>query len=166
VEGTELIISLSGEKTEICRHRIPVGLTGQKVQNTDHKRDKAGSIAQRVERVATLFADPQKAHRWIELIRKEKPRYLRDQLVMIEKAIQGIDPHKVELTLTYCLEKAIATASDFKAILDLQHTKDTDESNIKILNPLSGKMPDNAWIQPQTSNISDYEELINKENNN
>lgn len=166
VEGTELIISLSEEKTEICRHRIPVGLTGQKVQNTDHKRDKAGSTAQRVDRVVTLFADPQKALRWIELIRKEKPRYLRDQLVMIEKAIQGIDPHKVELTLTYCLEKAITTASDFKSILDLQHTKDKEESNIRILNPLGGKMPDNAWIQPQTSNISDYEELINKENNN
>ena len=165
-EGTDLVISQPEKPTEICRHRIPVGLTGQKIQNTDHKRDKAASLAQRVSSLAALFADPQKALLWIELIKKEKPRYVRDQLEMVEKAIQGIDPDSVDLTLTYCLENAIATASDFKAILDLQHIKPQEESNIRLLNPLSGKLPVNAHIQPQTSKISDYEDLINKESNN
>jgi transposase len=165
-EGTDLVISQPEKPTEICRHRIPVGLTGQKIQNTDHKRDKAASLAQRVSNLAALFADPQKALLWIELIKKEKPRYVRDQLEMVEKAIQGIDPDSVDLTLTYCLENAISTASDFKAILDLQHIKPQEESNIRLLNPLSGKLPVNAHIQPQTSKISDYEDLINKESNN
>lgn len=165
VEGTELVISLSTEKTELCRHRIPVGLTGQKVQNTDHKRDKDGSITQRMASVATLFDDQQKALHWFGLIKVEKPRYIRDQLEMIEKAIRGIAPRQVELTLTYCLEKAIANATDFKAILDLQQPKTKEESNVRILNPLSGKLPESAWIQPQTSNINDYEELISNDNN-
>jgi hypothetical protein len=49
--------------------------------------------------------------------------------------------------------------------LDLQQPKTKEESNVRILNPLSGKLPETAWIQPQTSNINDYEELISNDNN-
>lgn len=165
-EGIELVISSPKELKVICRHRIPLGLTGQKIQNTDHKRDKAASLTQRVSSLAALFTDQQKALLWIDLIKKEKPRYVRDQLEMVEKAIQGIDPASVDLTLTYCLENAIASAWDFKAILDLQQVSPPEESNIRLLNPLSGKLPDHAHIKPQTSKISDYEELMNKESSN
>ncbi|MEX2569376.1 MAG: IS21 family transposase [Cyclobacteriaceae bacterium] len=163
VEAGELVISQPEDKTEICRHTIPAG-TGQKVKKTDHTRDKAGSIDERIAKAARLFAREEMALSWMELLRKEKPRYIRDQLDMIQKAIEGVDPQKVGLTLEYCLEKSICRASDFKAILELQHTKTKEEPNIRIMNPLSGKMPENALVQPEKSNIGEYEEIVNTKN--
>jgi len=160
VQAGELVIFIPGEQTEICRHTIPVG-TGQKVLKTDHKRDKTDSIDEKITKVAKLFTHQEFALSWMELIRKEKPRYIRDQLNMIQKAIEGVDAQKVELTLKYCIEKAICSATDFKAILELQHTESKAEGKVRILNPLSGKMPENALIQPEKSNIGEYEEIVN-----
>lgn len=161
VESGELVISHPENKTEICRHTIPVG-TGQKIKNTDHIRDKTGSIDERIAKAARLFTREEMALSWMASLRKEKPRYIRDQLDMIQKTIEGVDPQRVELTLKYCLEKSIHSASDFKAILELQQTDSKPEPNIRILNPLSGKMPENALIQPEKSNIGEYEEIVNK----
>ena len=160
VQAGELVIFIPGEQSEICRHTIPVG-TGQKVMKTDHKRDKTDSIDERIAKVAKLFTQQEIALGWMELIRKEKPRYIRDQLNMIQKAVEGVDPQKVELTLKYCLEKTICSATDFKAILELQHTESKAEAKVRILNPLSGKMPENALIQPEKSNIGEYEDIMN-----
>lgn len=160
VQEGELVISLPEELTEICRHTIPAG-TGQKVQKTDHKRDKTGSIDERIAKATKLFAQEEMALSWMEMLRKEKPRYIRDQLDMIQKAIEGVDPQKVELTLKYCLEKSISSAADFKAILELQHTDRKAETNSRVLNPLSGKMPENALVQPEKSNIGEYEAIVN-----
>jgi len=161
LEAGELVICLPEDKTEICRHIIPVG-RGQKVKNTDHSRDKTGSIAEKITNTARLFAQEEMALSWMEMLRKEKPRYIRDQLKMIEKAIEGVDPQKVELTLKYCLEKAICSASDFKAILDLPDTGSKVASNIRVMNPLSGKMPEGALVQPEKSNIEEYEKIVNR----
>jgi hypothetical protein len=35
------------------------------------------------------------------------------------------------------------------------------ESIIKLLNPLNGKVTENALIQPEKSNIGEYEAIIN-----
>lgn len=160
VEAGELIISQPEDKTEICRHTIPAGM-GQKIKKTDHSRDKTGSIDERIAKAARLFTQEEMAISWMELLRKEKPRYIRDQLDMVQKAIEGVDPKKVDLTLQYCLEKSICSASDFKAILDLQDTGTKQEPGTVIMNPLSGKMPENALIRPEKSNIGEYEDIVN-----
>ena len=160
VEAGELVISQPGDKTEICRHAIPAG-TGQKIKKTDHGRDKGDSIDERIAKTARLFPREETALRWMGLLREEKPRYIRDQLDMVQKAVEGADPDKVGLTLEYCLEKSIRSASDFKAILGLQQSEGKAEPNIRVLNPLNGKMPENALVQPEKSNIGEYEEIVN-----
>jgi len=97
----------------------------------------------------------------MELLREKKPRYIRDQLDIIQKAIEGVDPKKVAFTLKYCVEKAIYSASDFKAILELQQSDRKAKPNIKVLNPLNGKVTENALILPQKSNIGEYEAIVN-----
>lgn len=160
VEGDQLIVCHPVNKSEICRHTIPAG-TGLKIKKTDHARDKAGSIDERIAKAVCLFTDKEAAVSWMELLRKEKPRYIRDQIDMVQKAVEGADPEMVELTLQYCLEKSICSASDFKAILGLQQTNREAEPKTIVMNPLSGKMPDSALIQPEKSNIGEYEEIVN-----
>jgi hypothetical protein len=160
VKAGELMISHPVNKTEICRHLLAVG-TGQKIKNTNHGRDKTGSIDERIAKAAVQFTQVELALEWMELLREEKPRYIRDQLDIIQKAMKGVDPKKVELTLKYCIEKSIRRASDFKAILSLQQPDRKAEPNIKVLNPLNGKLPENALIQPEKSNIGAYEAIVN-----
>lgn len=160
VEAGELVISQAEDKTEICRHLLAVG-TGQKIKKTDHGRDKTGSIDERIAKAAMLFTQPELALEWMGLLREEKPRYIRDQLDMIQKAIEGVDPQKVELTLRYCVEKSIRRASDFKAILELQQSEIKAEPNVRVLNPLNGKLTQNALIQPEKSKIGEYDAIVN-----
>ena len=164
VEADELIMSQPENKTEICRHFLAVG-TGQKIKKTDHSRDKTGSIDERIAKAAGQFTQVELAQEWMELLREKKPRYIRDQLDIIQKAIDGVDPKKVEFTLKCCVEKSICSASDFKAILELQQSDRKAEPNIKVLNPLNGKLPENALIQPEKSNIGEYEAIVNHKNN-
>src|SRR5690606_6727255 len=49
--GGELVISCPEDTSEICRHALPAG-RGNKVINTDHKRDKAASVREMVGRAA------------------------------------------------------------------------------------------------------------------
>jgi len=151
-------------KTEICRHLLAVG-TGQKIKKTDHARDKTGSIDERIAKAAVQFTQEELALEWMELLREKKPRYIRDQLDIIQKAIDGVDPKKVAFTLKYCVEKSIYIASDFKAILELQQSDRKAEPNIKVLNPLNGKVTENALIQPEKSNIGEYEAIVNNKKN-
>lgn len=160
VEADELVMSHLEDKTEICRHLLALG-TGQKIKKTDHGRNKTGSIDERMAKAAGMFAQRELALEWLEQLREENPRYIRDQLDMIEKAIEGVQTHLVELTLKYCAEKSIRRASDFKAILELQSSQRKAEPNMKVLNPLNGKLPEKALIQPEKSNIGEYEAIMN-----
>ena len=107
VEADELIMSQPENKTEIFRHLLAVG-TGQKIKKTDHVRDKTGSINERIAKAAVQFTQEELALEWIEQLREKKPRYIRDQLDIIQKAIDGVDPRKVAITLNTVLKKPSA----------------------------------------------------------
>lgn len=159
LDSTTLVITDATSEQEICRHSIPTG-KGQKVLNTDHKRDKSTAINQMLDETARLFADPQQALAWLEMIRADKPRYIRDQLIIIRKAVARQDHENITKALEYCTDYHIYSAADFNDILDLksdQPSVDCEESRI---NPLSGQAQDNAYIQPDKSNIDDYQSIL------
>lgn len=159
VDRTTLVITDTVSEQEICRHTIPAG-KGQKILNTDHKRDKSTTINQMVDDVARLFPDPQRAVAWLEKIRADKPRYIRDQLIIIRKAITGQDAERVIQAVEYCADYDIYSAADFKNVLDTQHDQSLDDVEPAKVNPLSGQTPANAHIQPDKSNIDDYQAIL------
>jgi hypothetical protein len=161
--GEELVISCPEDNSEICRHVLPAG-RGIKVLNTDHKRDKADSVREMIGTVAGLFGQQEKALRWLEKVRDEKPRYTRDQLAIITGALENSDSHTVALALDYCMEKGIYNATDFRSILGLQQPVDKAETKTAKLNPLSGKVADKANIKPESSSIDTYNIILNPKN--
>ncbi|HUH47946.1 MAG TPA: IS21 family transposase, partial [Arenibacter sp.] len=106
VKDTLLIIADREDDKEICRHQIPAG-KGNKVLNNDHKRDKSEAIKEMLEQVAILFQDREKALQWLQMIRSDKPRYIRDQLLIIKNAIKEKEPQQVERALDYCIGHSI-----------------------------------------------------------
>lgn len=159
VHGTTLVITDTLSEQEICRHTIPTG-KGLKVSNTDHKRDKSTSISDMLDEVARLFTDPQQAIAWLENIRTDKPRYIRDQLIIIREAVVGHDPEMITQTVEYCTEQQIYSATDFKNILNLPQNHSSDKMEVSKVNPLSGQTLDNAHIQPDKSDINDYQSIL------
>ena len=156
-----LVITDALGEEQICRHKIPVG-RGNKVANTDHKRDKSAAIGEMIAEVAALFEHPEKAREWLEMIKADKPRYIRDQLIMIRQAALQTASAYLNKAMEYCLSHKICSAADFKSILASTEQFPKKETKIVRLNPLSGEIPDKANIQPQKSSIEDFEQILKK----
>jgi hypothetical protein len=152
-------------KQELCRHQIPAG-KGLKVVNTDHKRDKSKTIEELMNQLSKQIdagAIGLAVYDWLESIRTEKPRYIRDQLQLIREVIETTEVSIVHKTITFCHQNNILSAVDFKAIVDQELKQQVQQKNKQektiLLNPLSG-VENKAHIQPEKSSIDDYEELL------
>jgi hypothetical protein len=113
-----------------------------------------------LQQVAERFLDPEKALQWLQRIRLDKPRYIRDQLLIIRNAINEKDPQQVEKALDYCITHSIFRATDFRSILDLPSEQEAPKENVVRLNPLNGEVPSNARINPNKSDIEDYQSVM------
>jgi hypothetical protein len=169
IESGQLIITVkaaegSGDNgKELCRHVIAEG-RGQKVINTDHRRDKTSAINEMINQISALLTDAGQGQRWMNAIRADKPRYIRDQLIIIRKAIEGAsDTVLVSKAVSYCEQNGILIATDFKAVLSVYEQERKNQlTTVKILriNPLNSKMPDAALNRPEISVIKDYEAIV------
>ena len=165
VEVNQVELILSGiDKVELCRHKIASG-QGIKIINTNHKRDKSSAIDEIIEQLCTQLDDPLKGKQWMAILRTEKPRYARDQLMILKQVIESTDRFLVNKTLEYCMENKINSSVDFKTIVNhFKQTQNEKETNKIIqLNPLSGIVPKGALVDPDKSQLSDYQ-IIFKNN--
>jgi transposase len=154
------ISSPTGEA--ICSHRMALG-KGLKIINTNHKRDKTTAIEELIQSVSMLTQVPDQAREWLKSICAAKPRYVRDQLLMIRKTIQTNDTNLITQTIQYCHLNKIASAVDFEAIIKQHHRTNTNNDQKVIpLNPLSGNHLRSAIIEPEKSSIEDYQNVVKK----
>ena len=150
----------------ICTQIISTG-KGNLVRNTDHKREKSAGITQMITDISCMFTNPELAVSYMEGIRAEKPRYVRDQLILIKQTIEITDKQIVDLTLQYCLQMKVFSANDFKSVAaGLSQKKSWEESTplITPVNPLNGQRASVAQSQPMQSSIVDYELLMQSKN--
>jgi transposase len=159
-----LIISHQN-KAELCRHVIS-NKSGIKIINTDHKRDKSEALEGLIETVCALTGDQQRMQEFISGIRTDKPRYVRDQLLIIKEALKETDQQTIDEALAFCLEQGINSANDFKALLKKFGKQSVTDAVVTCaLNPLNGTYPTQALVQPGTSRIEDYGRLMNPQLN-
>jgi len=155
------ICSLSG--AVLCSPAISSG-KGKTIVNTDHKRDKSSKIQQMISDVSLLFEDTVLAKQYLDCIHREKPRYIRDQLIILRQTLNGTGKHLIIKTLQHCVDMQIYSANDFKSVADSylkkQARKETCHIDPISSNPLSGTMLGIANYQPGKSSISDYDHLM------
>lgn len=164
-EEDELIISGPGN-TELCRHKISSG-KGLKILNTDHKRDKSSVINEMIEQLCALLENPEHGRIWLGAIRIAKPRYIRDQLLIMKQTIASADPVLINKALEYCMDNKITSAMDFKTIVATykqEVLKEGSQPKIIPINPLSGVVPAGALIKPDQSQIEDYQTIVQNKN--
>jgi hypothetical protein len=161
-EDAHLVITdITGK--EICRHVIAAG-KGRKIKNSDHGRDKSGGITTLIEQVSGLLDNPELGLSFFNAIRIDKPRYVRDQIIVVRQCIEQNEKQFINLALEYCCRNNINSALDFKEIICYYSRNKMLEKqqSTTFINPLSGSPNAAILCEPATSNINDYETLLNQ----
>jgi len=157
-QSDDLII-LSSDKQQIARHKIS-HLKGKLVCNNNHYRDGSVAINELIGQVASRFSDVPKASLYLEKIREQNPRYVRDQVKMIQSVCEKYTTTQCDHALQYCMENTILKASDFEPVLTSLIEQEPAEPTVNTGKNLLQKTK--YHLKPQTSNISDYNQILNK----
>lgn len=124
-------------------------------------RDLTSGIDQLIEQLSGQFNNPERAKEYFLQIRKDKPRYIRDQLQHIKKLIGVMDIDIIDQAMTFCIDNKIYRATDLESVAKKilsqksQETKVSQPIVIKTINQTAHK------IIPNKSDISDYQSLMN-----
>lgn len=158
-EDTIEIYSINDEL--ICLHPIS-HLKGQTIVNTNHKRDTSKSLGEMMEQAANCFSNQKQAMEYFNKIKKKLPRYTRDHLQVILKSLADINKETAGKTLAFCLKNNVLNGYEWEHVLQVYLDEtiiNKPENEIKLLNKHN---LEKAGQTPQTSNIEDYEKIINQ----
>ena len=98
---------------------------------------------------------------YIQGIKQKYLRYLRDHLHVIQKSLSKVDVITADKTLAFCIKNKVFHGHEFNQVLsvflDEKVQSKIPETKIKLL----GNKSPNIDQVPQTSNIEDYENIVN-----
>ncbi|TYQ15292.1 UNVERIFIED_CONTAM: transposase [Acetivibrio alkalicellulosi] len=160
-----VIIELDTDKV-LGRFRIPVD-KGNLLKNNDHKREKGGKIIDIINKTATKFSNPDTAKNFMELIRKEKPRYIRDQIMLIQKAIEETSLSSIDKALEFCLKNKLYRATDFQDAVSHYQKENLIQINNSCEKKICLKEEDveKIKISPKIRDMSEYISALGGYNN-
>jgi transposase len=142
----------------ICVHNINTS-KGQRIINNDHRREKTGKINILVANICSELENPAEGYIFIDNIRSARPRYVRDQLMLLQKTIEAHPRQIISTALSYCCKHNLSSAADLKSIAS-QLSKESllsKEKDQKVVPMFRPGMPNAAYIQPEKSSITDYD---------
>jgi len=145
----------------ICMHKIPEG-TGNKVINNNHKRDHSLSIEQLIQDTSEYFTDKMDALMYLNQIREAYPRYVRDQVQAVLRAVRSGNTEVADRSLTFCLKNKVFNAVDFEQVYNIFFLEqDAPEPANQPIKLMDEKSLEKASETPEKSNLDDYENIFN-----
>jgi len=135
---------------------------GVTIHNTDHRRDKSQSIAPLMEEVIKMMPDNDTGSFFINKIYTDKPRYVRDNLLLLKKHLPELDRKIVQRSVDFCLENNIYNSKKLVEIANHYMTQQQKRFDTKIIIPdikISSKIIKTDFI-PQRSKLSTYEIIM------
>lgn len=162
IEATDnsRLIIYSAENDKIAAHPIYQG-KGKTIGGSNYQRDLSATIDQMIDELSSQFIDPEQTKEYMLQIRKDKPRYIRDQLHIIKKLTGVFEKEIIQQAITFCVKNNIYRATDLESVAKGIKVKHCQEDKIEdpiIIRTINRKA---EMIQPDKSNISDYESLMN-----
>ena len=137
----------------ICRDK------GKLIKNNNHGRDKSRKIQELINQVIEKYQDLPEFEPFLEGIRTSKPRYVRDQLQLIQSAVRDAEKTVIEKALHYCLRNKLFSASDFGDAVGYFHQNATltaepfSPEEIKTIDPANSYK---LKIKPMVRDLSSY----------
>jgi len=135
---------------------------GMTISNTDHRRDKSQSYVQLKETVLGMMPGKEKSGLFLEMINKEKPRYFRDNLLVLMRHLPEYNTNSIAQAIDFCLENNIYNANTFIEITKHYKQELEQQNRISIIIPKIELKHDWDALNslPQQSKISTYEPIL------
>ena len=94
----------------------------------------------------------------LECIRVEKPRYIRDQVILIKKAIKDTPLKAIDEALDFCIKNKLYRATDFQdAINHYKKDKQVTEDAFTVkVSSMSAETLEKIKITPKIRDMSEY----------
>ena len=151
------IYTLNGELLTTHCQSINQGAT---IRNIDHKRDKSQSLSMLKESVLGMLPGDQIMILFIELLEKDKPRYLRDNLRIMEGKGKKISSDFLAKAVKFCLENSIFNANQLIEIASYYQANALQEKEITYTITEIKSSKKVQTITVKTSNINTYEKIM------
>jgi transposase len=159
VTDDKRLIIYNAKDLKIATHPIYQG-KGKTIGGSNYQRDLSATIDQMIDELSSQFIDPEQTKEYMLQIRKDKPRYIRDQLQIIKKLTSNFEKEIIQQAITFCLENRIYRATDLESIAKGIKVKQSQEDTIEdpiVIKTINRKA---EMIIPDKSNISDYQSLM------
>lgn len=158
ISETELIIRDIDTDKKLAQYQIPAD-KGNLVKNNNHKRDNNVKISALIDQIADRFADPVKAKGFMENIRKEKSRYIRDQLNLIQSTMKNNSLESNNKALEFCVKNHLYRATDFQdAVAHYEKDKAKLDNDLVTTEPVALTLENLEKIKviPKIRDMSEY----------
>lgn len=158
ISETELIIRDIDTDKKLAQYQIPAD-KGNLVKNNNHKRDNNVKISALIDQIADRFADPVKAKCFMENIRKEKSRYIRDQLNLIQSTMKNNSLESNNKALEFCVKNHLYRATDFQdAVAHYEKDKAKLDNDLVTTEPVALTLENLEKIKviPKIRDMSEY----------
>ncbi|MGG0834067.1 IS21 family transposase [Priestia megaterium] len=115
----ELIIQKQSS-SDIILARHPLSLDkGKLIQHRNHRRDWSRGISEWIDKMSQQFEDATQAYEYLEKVRQNYPRYIRDQLQIIENIRTHYPTTILTQALDLCIRKKLYSANDFRDVIQV-----------------------------------------------
>lgn len=140
----------------VCREK------GKLIKNNNHGRDRSRKIQELINHFIEEHHDLPELGAFLDGVRSAKPRYIRDQLQLIQSTLQDMDKAVIERALYYCLKNRLYSASDFGDVVGYFRqnaslvTEPFSSAEIKTIDP------ENSYklkIKPEVRDLINYKFL-------
>lgn len=108
------VVDANGEM--IAEHKID-HRKGELIKASNHRRDRSKGIDTYIHSVSAQFRDFDQAISYLEEIRNRYPRYIRDHLQVIAKAIKDAGNSYLDQALAMCQNEKLFSGNDFRDVL-------------------------------------------------
>jgi len=154
------IVFFDLQEKQLVHYQVSKG-KGVLVKNNNMKRDYSAKIDERILELASKFPDKNLAGDFFQCVRKNNPRYVRDQLQLIKKTLQT---HGVQImceVMDICKENDIYRATDIEGMAR-QMTLKKEQRQPETVNGVEIKTLNRSAFKiiPKKSNIEDYNKLL------
>jgi transposase len=160
------VLIIYNQKTgeEITRHDISLE-KGKLIKNNDHRRNKSRKIAEYTQHILSLLPETLQARVFVDKLKELKPRYIRDQLQLIEKNITDVDNLFIEKALNFCLKQKLYSAADFSDALkyfnkSMPNTTSTSTTAAVDIKPIDAKNNEIIKSKPEIRDIREYQNIL------
>jgi len=162
-DKNHLLVREEQEGSVIADHIISQE-KGKLIQDRQHTRDRTKGISAYITSVSGKFEDVKMAHEFLTEVHRKYPRYIRDQLQLISKALES-DPEFANGALKECVSRQLYSANEFSDIV--QHVKrqrqvdnESEKRTKQQIKPLYAVDESVIHTKPQTRDVNTYLALL------